>query len=340
MAPLRTAILGCGGFAARHAENLAKLPEQITQIAFCDIDTTRAANFAKRFGAPGAQVFSDHHDLFKQTKLDLLVIALPPFAHSDEVSLASERGIHILIEKPIALTHELAWKMVEDSEKAGIRTQVGFMYRFGAAVSRVKSLLSSGEAGQVGLLRAGYYCNSLHAPWWRFKDKAGGQVFEQALHLVDLMRYLAGEIDSVYSLQRNLFHRDVPGGYTVEDVSGTVFSFKNGAIGVLAATNSAIPGKWAWDFKVVTQAVVADLDDSNHGKFTFTNAPDPKLASVFPQEKVEAEQDDYLHELHDLLDAIQTGKETRTPMREGAKTLEMVLAADRSAKTGLPVSLE
>jgi predicted dehydrogenase len=339
MTPLRTAILGCGGFAARHAENLTKHPEQFSLVGFCDIDRARAASFASKYGTKGSRVFVDHHDLLEQVPMDLLVIVLPPFAHSDEVRLASERGIHLLIEKPIALTHEKAWQMVEDSEKAGIRTQVGFMYRFGAAIERMKNLLVSGEAGKIGLLRAGYYCNHLHAPWWRFKDKAGGQVFEQAIHLVDLMGYLGGEVESVFSVQRNLFHRDVPGGYTVEDVSGTIINFRNGAVGSLTASNFAIPWKWSWDLKIISQSLVADLTDSNHASITYTNVQNPQLDTVLPQEKVQSEQDDYREELQDLFEAIQTGRETRTPMREGAKTLDIVLAAGRSADTGLPVKI-
>ena len=334
MKPLRTAILGCGGWGDRHARNLVQLPEQIKLSAFCDADVGRAAAFAKTYGGADAQIFSDHHELLRQAPLDLLVIALPPFAHSDEVQLASERGIHLLIEKPIALSMEHAWQMVEQAEKAGICTQVGFMYRFGAAVQRMVDLRDNGRAGGMGLVRAGYFCNHLHAPWWRFKDKAGGQVVEQAIHLVDLMRYLAGEAESVYSIQRNLFHQDIAEGYTVEDVSGTVISFNNGAVGVLTATNNAVPWKWAWDFKLVTRSLSVDFQDSNHAAFTFTDIPLPEANAFFPVENLAVEQDDYMLELLDLLAAIRSDAPTRTPLREGALSLELALAATRSAETG------
>ena len=160
-------------------------------------------------------------------------------------------GVHVLIEKPIALSAEHAWRMVAAAERAGIVTQVGFMYRFGAAISRLKQMIASGEAGQAGLMSARYFCNHLHAEWWRERDKSGGQLVEQVIHMVDLMRYLMGEADTVYSVQRNLYHGQVP-GYSVEDVSGTVFSFRSGGIGVIYASNNAIPGKWINDYKVVT----------------------------------------------------------------------------------------
>jgi len=333
MKPLRTAILGCGGFAQKHAENMVKIPDQISLVAFSDTDLSHAATFAKKYGNSQTKIFSDHHELFNSIDLDLLVVVLPPFAHTDEVQLAAERGIHLLMEKPIALTSELAWQMVSDCEKSGIRTQVGFMYRFGAAVERIKLLTSFGQFGSIGLIRAGYFCNHLHAPWWRMKDKSGGQVFEQAIHLVDLMVYLGGEINSVYSLQRNIFHQKLL-DYTVEDVSGSIFSFKKGGIGVLTANNGAIPWKWAWDFSITTDSFHVEFKDSSHARLTYTNIQQPTPDTVFPTETISIEQDDYFIELTDLLNSIETGGETRTPMREGARTLEIVIAAARSAESG------
>ena len=88
-------------------------------------------------------------------------------------------------------------------------------------------------------------------------SKSGGQLVEQIIHMVDLMRYLMGDAISVYSRQENLFHRDVA-DYTVEDVSATVFGFQSGAIGVIYATNGAIPGK-------MDQRLPACLPKANRG---------------------------------------------------------------------------
>jgi len=241
MERLRTAILGCGSFANRHAENLISLPEEIELAAFCDHHEWNAREFAEKYTDRKGLVFTDHRLLFEKGNLDLVVICLPPFAHLDEVELAAEHGVHLLIEKPIALTSEDAWRMVKATEKANIKTQVGFMFRFGAAIERLKELIVSGESGPAGLMSARYFCNSLHAPWWRDRSKSGGQLVEQIIHMVDLMRYLMGDAISVYSRQENLFHREVA-DYSVEDVSASVFGFQSGALGVIYATNGAIPG--------------------------------------------------------------------------------------------------
>ncbi|HJS18082.1 MAG TPA: Gfo/Idh/MocA family oxidoreductase [Anaerolineales bacterium] len=332
MKPLRTAILGCGNFANRHALNLIASGEEIELAAFCDHHDWNARKFSEKYTGGKGLIFTDHHEMFEKGNLDLVVICLSPFAHSNEVELAAQNGIHIFIEKPIALTSEHAWHMVEAAEKASIKTQVGFMFRFGAAVERLKELITVGESGPAGLMSARYFCNSLHAPWWRDKSKSGGQLVEQVIHMVDLMRYLMGEAVSVYSRQENLFHQDIA-DYTVEDVSATVFGFQGGAVGVIYATNGAIPGKWINDYRLVAQKLTAEFSNANNAQFHFTTEAPVRTETIASDKNV------HLAELQDLLTAIRTDGQTRTPLREGAKSLDLALAATWSAESHREVSL-
>jgi predicted dehydrogenase len=206
------------------------------------------------------------------------------------------------------------------------------MFRFGSGIERLKELMTSGEVGPAGLMSARYFCNSLHANWWRDRSKSGGQLVEQVIHMVDLMRYLMGEAVSVYSRQENLFHRDVV-DYTVEDVSATVFGFQRGAIGVIYATNGAIPGKWINDYRLVSQKLTAEFTNANNALFHFT------AETPVRTETISSEKNIHLAELQDLLTAIRTDGQTRTPIREGAKSLDMALAATRSAETHQEVPL-
>ncbi len=332
MNPLRTGILGCGGYAHRHAQILAALPDEAEMVAFCDRNEWKAHAFADQYTGGRGAVFTGHQAMFDRAALDLAIICLPPYGHTDEVEQAAERGIHLLIEKPIALTSEHGWRMVEAAERAGIKTQVGFMFRFGEAVERLALMLESGEAGRPGLISARYFCNALHADWWRVREKSGGQLVEQAIHLFDLLRFLFGEPVSVYSRQENLFHCDVP-GYTAEDVSATVVSFANGALGVVYATNGAIPGKWVHDYRVVAGKLTAEFTSANQATFVFT--AEPERAPLV----VASDRDFRLAQTQDLLRAIRTGGQTRTPLREGARTLDLVLAAVRSNEQRAEVRL-
>ncbi|WP_027892965.1 Gfo/Idh/MocA family protein [Calidithermus chliarophilus] len=328
MKRLRVGILGCGGIARAHARVLLELQDEARLVAFCDRNLHKAQALAAEFTDGKAAVFADHHALLEHAGLDLLIVALPPYGHSDEVEQAARRGVHLLIEKPIALELPLAWRMVEAAEQAGIKTQVGFMYRFGEALERLQSL----DTGPVGLVSARYFCNALHAPWWRDRARSGGQMVEQVIHLFDLLRYLLGDPVTVYAKAANLFHRDTP-GYTAEDVSATVAAFEGGALGVVYATNGAIPGRWIKDFRLVAQKLTADFTDPNRATFHFTTGPEQ------PPLEVGSARDLFLAQMHDLIRAIRDDRPARTPIREGAKSLEFALAARQSAETGQEVRL-
>ncbi len=331
MAEFKVGILGCGGIARTHAQVIADLPET-ELVACCDIDKSRADSFSERFAGGKAKVYTDLRRMFDAAKMDVVYVCLPPYAHDQEVELAAERGIHIFIEKPIALTMTLANRMVRAVKRSGVKSQVGFMSRHSGLVEIVKSELESGEAGPVTLFTGRYFCNALHTPWWRVKSKSGGQLVEQVIHLYDLCRYLLGRPVSVYAQQRNLLHRAVE-DYTVEDVSATVISFESGALASIVGTNTAVPSKWLSSWELVTQrrtVFAADLHTATLQRTDATSRVELAVAS-----QVNAFQAETL----DLLRAIRTGSETRCPMSEGAETLKLVLAADKSAQRGSPVEV-
>jgi predicted dehydrogenase len=329
---LRAGILGCGSFAQQHARTLLGLSDQAMLVACCDRHPERAARLSQQFTGGAAAVYTDPRALVERAGLDLLVISLPPYGHAGEVELAAQQGIHLLVEKPIALSSERAWRMVAAAEGAGIKTQVGFKFRFGAAVEALKALIEAGETGRVGLFSARYFANALHAPWWRAREKSGGQLVEQGIHLLDLARFLVGEASTVYSRQENLFHQATP-GYTSEDTSATVVAFKNNALGVIYVTNGAIPNRWINDYRLVSQNLTADFSDANHATFHFTAGPTRAPLTIA------SDRDLLRHQLLDLIAAIRTNGETRTPIREGALALDLALGALESAQTHAEVRL-
>ena len=332
MAKFKTALIGCGGIANRHMSVISSLGDKIEMVAFCDIAEDRAKAFAERYKAPKAAIFTDFAKMYKRVDLNLVYICLPPFAHTNEVEFAAEKGIHIFIEKPIAVDMETANRMVEAVQKHNVKSQVGFMFRFGEAIETVKALLDSGEAGPTGLMIARYMCNALHAPWWRDRSKSGGQVVEQIIHLFDLTRYLLGEAESVFCFMDNIFHTETE-DYTAEDVSATSLKFKSGAVATVSGTNGAIPGQWLSQYELITRNLTVNFSDANNATLRHTNLAWPKTTTISSQKDI------YLAETLDLIAAIEADKDARTPMSEGAKTLELVLAVREAADTGQPVKI-
>ena len=333
MTPLRTAILGCGGFARRHANILAKL-EEVQLVGFCNRGLEKAEAFNEQYAGGRAEVFSDYETMFAQLELDLVYICLPPYAHGREVALACQYGVHFLIEKPIALDLDLAQSMAANVAASGVKSQVGFMFRFGEAAQRLKQQLPA--EGTAGFMVARYACNSLHKPWWRNRDLSGGQLVEQAIHLLDIARFFLGEPVQVSSMQANLFHNAID-GYTADDASGTTIRFSAGGLAVLAATNGAIPTRWDYDWRLMLPGLTADFSDANHAVFHDTRPLEPGTAA--PATTVAGDTDLYLAETLDLLAAIRDNRPTAVPIEEGVRTLRLALAASRAAEQNSWVAL-
>jgi predicted dehydrogenase len=333
MKPLRTAILGCGSIAKRHADILATL-DDVRLVGYCDQNVAAAQEFAKRY-APG-KVYEHWEPMFAELDLDLVYICLPPFAHADEVAHACRHGVHIFIEKPIALTSELARGMARDVSRSGVKCQVGFMYRFGEAALWLKERIGD-PTGARAFMVARYSCNSLHSSWWRDRARSGGQLVEQAIHLLDLARFFLGEPEAVYSSQQNLFHAEVE-GYTVEDASATVIRFPSTSLAVVAATNGAIPGRWDCDWRIVLPGLTADFADPNHATIHSTASAWPSVTTLASEKNM------YRALTLDLLEAIRQDRPPAVPIEEGVRSLELALAATLSAQqqtevqTGAPVA--
>jgi predicted dehydrogenase len=292
----------------------------------------RAADFNQQYADSQAAVYTDFRKMFDELNLDLVYICLPPYAHTNEVELACQHNVHFLIEKPIALALEQAVEMADQVRQSKVKAQVGFMYRFGEAVSQLKVQAQTQMIDRSGFLTASYACNSLHNWWWRDREKSGGQLVEQVIHLFDMARYFLGEPVQVYSLQDNLFHRDVE-DYTVEDASATVIRFASGGIAVISATNGAIPNRWEYEWRLVLPGITADFSNANQAVFHYTDRTYPATATIA------AERDLYLAETLDLLAAIREDRSPAVPIEEGVLSLNLVLAAVNASQQNLPVAV-
>lgn len=332
MQEYRAAMLGCGGIANAHAGAAEKMEGRLRWVAACDVNTASARQFSDQYSQGQAQVFTDFQRMFDEVELDVVYICLPPFAHSNEVELAAQAGAHILIEKPIALDMDTANAMVEAVDKYGIKSQVGFMSRHGQAVETVKDMLLSGKAGRPTLMIAWYWCNAVHSAWWRDKSKSGGQIVEQIIHTYDLTRYFLGEPVMVSCFADNLCHREVE-GFTSEDASACSILFDSGAMATVAGSDCAIPRNWINRYHLVAEKLTVEFTDANNALLHHTGEDWASRSTL------SADKDLFLAQATELLDAIEGKAETRAPMSEGARSLQLVLAASQSALRKEPIIL-
>jgi predicted dehydrogenase len=320
---LKVGILGNGGIAARHAASVAKLPEQMQLVAVSGRDPERVRAFTDQHGGRPFTRLDDMLDF----GIDLMIDTAPPFSRGGEAERAVAAGVHLLVEKPIALDLARGQAMVRAAEQAGVTAAIGFMYRQGAAVRR----WLSADTGSVGLMTGIYHCNALHAPWWRVKAQSGGQVLEQLIHIIDLVRAFMGEPDTAYARTANLFHRDTP-DYDVQDVSAIIFGWDDGRMASLTANNIAVPGQWVKGWSLFAERATAHFGDWNNATFTRT-APDVQA------EQWSADKDVFVAQLADLAEAIRDGRPPLVPLSEGVGSLRLALAAMRSAEKGCEVRI-
>jgi len=326
---LRIGLLGCGGVARRHAAAIATLSDQAQLVACCGRDETKISAFAREFGAAA---WSDTGRMLDEAKLDLLIVALPPYAHAGQVEMAAAAGVHLLVEKPIALDMQRASSMVDATSRAHVVAACGFMYRFGDAVVRWDRASAAGETGRVGLFAGQFHCNALHAQWWRERAKSGGQMVEQLIHIVDLARHQLGEPQSVYARAVNFFHRDLE-RYDSDDLSAIVLGYDDGRVAVLHATNGAVPGRWDKSWQIVAERMT--------GRFTgWNSATLVHTSGEIRSEQIETQTDVFVAQLADLVAAIVDGRAPRVPLAEGAATLRIVLAAQLAAQSRREIRLQ
>lgn len=331
MRTLRIAILGCGWMASQHAKALAG-QTGVQLVAVCDTSAEKAAAFASAH-ASGAAPGTDLAAMLDQTKPDAVYVVLPPFAHTGQVEQIAARGIHLFLEKPIALSAGRARSQVAAISRAGVISQVGYHMRHGAAVRRLHRMISDGTSGRPTLFQGSYHCNALHGPWWRDRSRSGGQVLEQIIHIYDLAIHLLGDPVAAWGQLGNLCHQDVE-GYTVEDTSVGTLRHAGGGLTTIAGSNCAVPNAWTARFSVVCERVTATFTDANHADFACLQAD-----GTVRHETVAGDDDLYAAESADFLAAIRDGRATYAPVAHGLRSLEAVLAVTDSADRGGAPSL-
>lgn len=322
---LKVAVLGAGNMGKCHAGNLIKLGIEITAV--CDMNENARKTFKESLKLESVAEYSKIDDMIENSPFDMLYICLPPFAQQGQFQKAAKAGKHIFIEKPIALTTEEGRKMVQAAKDADVITQVGFHMRRGAAVIKLKELIDNSVVGRPVLFNGQYECNALHTPWWRDVNLSGGQIFEQAIHIYDICRYLMGEPVVVTGMMGNLCHSHTP-NYTVEDVSASSAYFDNGVISVISATNCAIPGLWKEKFTAVFEKVTVFFENPNKARFAFIDGETVRY------EEVDTDTDMKFDEDRDFVKAVRNNKKTNCSIDEGFHSLCYVESVVKSAKIG------
>jgi predicted dehydrogenase len=255
------AVIGTGSVARAHIEALRALPSvawpspvrpRLTLVV--SRNPNHAREGAERWGF--TRWSTEWRDAVTDPAVDLLVDTAPNDLHAAPSIAALRNGKHVLCEKPLARTAEEAREMVEVARAAGTVHATGFNYRFLPALHLARELIRDGRLGDL------YHCRGVYlkgsgtdrsAPmrWRHRREVAGhGTLGDLGSHVLDLARWLAGEIVAVSGVTRTFVpERPAAGGgleaVTVDDAASATIEFACGAIGTLDATRFA-PGYRNW----------------------------------------------------------------------------------------------
>ena len=260
------AIIGCGDVSIIQFEALAEM-EDVTLVGVCDSDPERRAAAAAAHGVPG---FADHLSLLETVSPDVVHLCTPHDQHASLAVDCLERGVNVIVEKPVAHTLEAAQRLVAVAERSTAKIAVCFQNRYNATAQALHRILTSGAVGAVlgGSFTvvwhrtADYYRNR---PWrGSWAGGGGGLLMNQAIHTVDLLQWLMGDVESVNGHASTRFLGDT---IEVEDTAEFVTQHDNGARSVFYATlahaaNSPVT------IEIVTEKAVLSL----RGDLTVTYA--------------------------------------------------------------------
>ena len=231
--PIRVGIAGAGRTGKWHIERLQKI-EDVEITSICDIVKENAERLT--YGLK-INVYSDFQEMINKEKLDAIWICTPADVHSGEVMSCLEENIPFFLEKPVTINLEEGEKVAEKVKDKGILHSIGYMMRYLSVIEKLKKILSQEK---LVFVSAQYFWTIPLVNSVKSKEKSGGQVIDQATHLIDLMRYLVGEIKTIYSRRvRGLFPEEKL--YTGDDASATVFEFEHGVVGNLVCTYALFP---------------------------------------------------------------------------------------------------
>lgn len=312
---VRLGFIGAGGIAHRHFGVLETMND-VTIVAVCDPDLGRAEEAARR---TGAAAYADHEAMLAAHDLDAVFICVPPFAHGAPERACLKRGLPFFVEKPITLDVELAREIAAEVGEAGLVTGVGYHWRYLDTMDEARAHL----AGNPAHLMQGFWIDQTPPPeWWWRAEGSGGQVVEQATHIIDAARFLAGDVTEVYGIAARRDRDDFP-GLTVPTATAAVLRFASGAVANLASS-CLLRWNHRVGLHVFSDAMALEITD--HDLMVDVGRGRPVRR---------AEGDPVWRQDRDFVEAVM-GRENRIrcPYAEALLTHEVALAVSRSAETG------
>ncbi|MCF0127446.1 MAG: Gfo/Idh/MocA family oxidoreductase [Pseudobutyrivibrio sp.] len=343
---MKYALIGCGRIAINHI--YAAVNNKLDIVAVCDIlPEAMETLLAKHEAVKNTDIarYTDYKKMLEEhPELQLVSIATESGFHAEIALYCIDKGINVIIEKPMAMSIDDADRIIKLSEERHVKVCACHQNRFNVAVQEMRKALEAGRFGKLshGSINIrwnrneGYYTQ---APWRGTWAGDGGCLMNQCIHGIDLLRWTFGEVDEIFGATRQQFHDYLE----AEDVGMAVVKFKSGAIATIEGSTNVYPSNLEESLFVFGEKGTVKIGGKSTTnlevwQFAEETDHDREVAGLIePTSNVYGNGHTGL--FADMMEAIEKDRKPYIDAYAGRDALEIVLSIYKSQKTGQPVKL-
>jgi predicted dehydrogenase len=334
--PIGVGLIGVGEISVEHAKGYAARKDaRITAIA--DINLSAAKSAAERYGAK--QYYSDYHQLLLDPNVDVVDICIPHSLHSAAVVSAAEAGKHVLVQKPMAITLDECDQMISAARKAGVKLMVNHNQIFYPPYQELRRMITSGELGQIHMLRARLGIGG-KLSGWRADPKitGGGLLFDSGVHRFYTSRFLMGEVKSVQAFADKNNPREEG-----EDIAVVLLRFDGSRYGIIDASYFDPPGAYDDTLEAYGNLGMAKVPGCEGFWTGFVSGPSLQIYREGKwNERSDLESDwskTIQYGIHHFLDSVIHDSKPSVSGEEGRRIVEIILACYESVNREKVINL-
>lgn len=340
------ALIGCGRIATNHIKAVKN--NNLNLVAVCDTIPEQMQQLLEKHNLQNdssVKRYTDYKQMIEENRIELIGIATESGIHAEIALCCIDHGIHVIIEKPMAMSMSDADEIIRRSREKNVKVSACHQNRFNIAVQEMRKAL---EAGRFGKLSHG----SIHVRWnrdenyykqatWRGTwEQDGGALMNQCIHGIDLLRWMMGdEIEEVYGATRQQFHHYLE----AEDLGMAVVKFKSGAVATIEGTTNVYPQnleETLYLFGENGTVKIGGKSTNNIDIWEFADETDADLKNKGLKEATSNVYGNGHTSLYaDVMEAIRADRAPYVDAVAGRNALELVLAIYKSQKTGNSVKL-
>jgi len=346
LSQLKLGIIGCGSIGRKHVKAVSDNQRELVLTAVSDISLENASNLRENYAKLtcakyNTVVYSDYRLMIEKEKLDMVSILTENGKHYPIALDCIEQGINVLVEKPVALSLDEVDTLIMSAARSYVKLGVVHQHRFNPLISKLKERIDLGYFNDLyyGVTTVRWNRNYEYykkAKWRGTKGMDGGILMNQCIHNIDLLQWLLNEkAVKVFANNQNYAHPYIQ----TEDTVFALIEFNGGIFGIVEGTISTFPHNLESSISIFGEKGSVEIGGKNLNKVE---------TWIFGKEDLdifELSQDNSINSTYhsnvykDFVEALKTDREPMVNGEEARKSIEIILAVQQSAKSGLPVKL-